>query len=153
MKQIRFWCLPAVLSIAACGDKEQANVVGSYALDSAGLAQAVTLAAQAGDPSKPLSEDVAKIVYAIRNTAVVLALRQDGTFLTSSVASVGDQSMTSRKTGVWKRDGEKVTLTTTERDGAPSTEVSIAEIEGDQLVMWEQISAQIEVRAIFARQL
>ncbi len=151
----RCWVLTALLLAAACGGMER-TVPGTYALDRALMAKAVAVALGYGpegnvEVTKVPEKEAQAMVQTILNTAVVIAMNEDGTFVSTTVVNVKGQPMRRVKKGTWKPAGDQIEMTTTEDGGRPMSDTRLAEYDGERIVLWEHIN-DVQINAVFVRQ-
>ena len=156
MRAILWGCLLAgVLCVAACSDAR--DVAGTYELNRQLMVKSVAAALGYGpgataDLKKVPKERAKAALEIIASTGTTLFLNQDGTFSSTTVVTYQGQVRRQSMSGTWKLGNDQVELTMAGEDGGPAT-TTVAEIEGDQLVMWEPVSLANEglVKAVYDR--
>lgn len=123
--------------LAACGDQDLAPAVGSYRFDSArsGLAGQLLQLLPDATRARPGVEAVVAAKAAEVTGSYELSADGTGRFALS-LPAVGGGLDASGGEGTWTRDGDKITLTTTDGDGA--VQVQLLQLLGDALVLEEE---------------
>lgn len=105
------------LSIAACGGGA-ASAAGVYEIDKAALKAAITASMPAEAKDKMPAEMLDGMVNGMN---ISIELKADGTATMSSKMDVMGQKKEDVATGTWKLDGNKLTMTTEDKDGKKET--------------------------------
>lgn len=108
--------LPLILP--ACG-RSEASVAGTYVMDPEAMKAVIEEAKKEAKSDDPMAAMMAQMMDALKDAKIEMTLKDDGTYDGVMEMTFLGMNKKSARTGTWKLEADKLTVTTTHEDGKP----------------------------------